>query len=570
MRVASAPAATPAPPLIEPRLTRTEIWGLGLLVLAALAVRCIHWWQNVLIFNDGPTFLALAQQMAAGRWNEAFAHPFHPLYPFLTLLAQFAASDWERAAAGVSIVSGAAAVAFLFLFLRSAFDRRSAWVGAAILLVHPRVVDFSSNVQSDGLYLALFLGAVALAWFALKTQRISLAGWAGVFIGLSYLTRPEGLGLLLVASALVLRRTFSGEWRWTRAMGFSAVLWAGVLGVAVPYMTVMRVENGEWRITGKKPVLSLLRFEDRAGAREEAEARLQETRAAEAARSEAAPSEAGPLEAAPPEGNTPQTSSAWSRIALSVGRHVSAASSGLRPWFLGLLLLGVFARRGPPGPAGEMILGIVALYAVVDVAQLLHSGYLDMRHVLPPLVPAFGYFSAGIDAVAHGFARVMRRAAPASAWVGAGLIAIALAAGLGQALRPEKNEARAQRAAAEWLRTNAAEQGAVAAPKSRIGYYAQRPAVVLHQAPPQGQLAWLRAQGARYVVVDDDDLEKFPELSGARGAELSLLHCVRVKSRWAAVYEVRGEGASQSAGAVEDVGCAVAVGAAATHASGTN
>jgi 4-amino-4-deoxy-L-arabinose transferase-like glycosyltransferase len=563
--VASAPAATPASLVIEPRLTRAETWGLGLLVLAALAVRCIHWWQNVLIFNDGPTFLALAQQMAAGRWSEALAHPFHPLYPFLTLFAQFATSDWERAAAAVSIVSGAAAVAFLFLFLRSAFDRRSAWVGAAILVVHPRVVDFSSNVQSDGLYLALFLGAVALAWFALQTQRISLAGWAGVFIGLSYLTRPEGLGLLLVASALVLRRTFSGEWRWTRALGFTAVLWAGLLGVAVPYMTAMRVENGEWRITGKKPVLSLLRFEDRARAREEAEARLQETRAAEVARSETASSDA-----APPEAITPQTSPAWSRLAVSVGRLVSAASSGVRPWFLGLLLLGVFARRGLPGPAGEMVLGIVALYAVVDFAQLLHSGYLDMRHVLPPLVPAFGYFSAGIDAVARGFARVTLRAAPAPAWVGAGLLAIALAAGLGQALRPEKNEARAERAAAEWLRTNAAEQGAVAAPKSRIAYYAQRPAVVLHQAPPQGQLAWLRAQGARYVVVDDDDLEKFPELSGARGAGLALLHCVRVKSRWAVVYEVRGEGASQAASAVTDLECAVAVGAAATHASGTN
>jgi hypothetical protein len=97
-------------------------------VLVAIAVRCIDWWQSALIFNDGPTFLGLSQQMSAGHWSEALAHPFHPLYPLLTWLAHFATPDWERAAAAVSILSGGVAVAFLFVFLRSAFDRRAAWI----------------------------------------------------------------------------------------------------------------------------------------------------------------------------------------------------------------------------------------------------------------------------------------------------------------------------------------------------------------------------------------------------------------------------------------------------------
>jgi hypothetical protein len=68
--------------------------------------------------------------------------------------------------------------------------------------------------------------------------------------------------VVLVASAIVLRRTVASGGA-GGAPRLHRGLWVGLLVVAMPYITIMRMENGEWRITGKKPVLSLLRFENR-------------------------------------------------------------------------------------------------------------------------------------------------------------------------------------------------------------------------------------------------------------------------------------------------------------------
>ncbi len=131
---ADAEAAGSRASLDSPRSGVPPLGGAGSAALAglvafAVVVRCIRWWQTSLLFNDGPTFLWIAQEMAAARWREALAHAYHPLYPFLTLLAHFVIPDWEQAAVAVSVVAGAAAVLLLFVFLRSAFGRREAWFG---------------------------------------------------------------------------------------------------------------------------------------------------------------------------------------------------------------------------------------------------------------------------------------------------------------------------------------------------------------------------------------------------------------------------------------------------------
>ena len=106
------------------------------------------------------------------------------------------------------------------------------WLGAALLVVHSRAVEFSSDVQSDGLYVGLFAAATWLAWRAIGSRRASLAAGAGVAAGLAYLTRPEGLGVALVLAAWAGGAWLSGRW-----------ITAGLCGVAgAPPLRVMRTE----------------------------------------------------------------------------------------------------------------------------------------------------------------------------------------------------------------------------------------------------------------------------------------------------------------------------------------
>ena len=104
-------------------LWRREAWLVaGILALAAGA-RIARWAVTAVMFNDGPVFLALAKALAAGDWQAALAHPFHPLYPLSIVAAQAVVPDWETAAVAVSILAGTAAVGCLYAFVRAAFGR---------------------------------------------------------------------------------------------------------------------------------------------------------------------------------------------------------------------------------------------------------------------------------------------------------------------------------------------------------------------------------------------------------------------------------------------------------------
>ena len=101
-----------------------------------------------------------------------------------------------------SILAGGGSVLALYAFLHASFDRRTATVGALLLCILPYSVRFSSDVQSDGLYLALILLATAALWRALSDGSARWALLAGVGSGLAYLARPEGRGVA-VAGALI-------------------------------------------------------------------------------------------------------------------------------------------------------------------------------------------------------------------------------------------------------------------------------------------------------------------------------------------------------------------------------
>ncbi len=430
-----------------------------------------------------------------------------------------------------------------------------------ILAVHPRAIGFA-DVQSDALYLALFLAAVVALWSGLRSGSAAAAGWAGVLAGLAYLTRPEGLEVAVVAGTAAALAAARGRWgSAARTIGWVAAFSAGLLLVTLPYVTVMRVETGTWRVTGKKPVTGLLDVTTPGpGALAPPTAGL-------------APAPATLVTPVPPGAETlpaPRLPAASDSLAprppfpvRAIARLVEAASSGLRPWLFALIVLGAVARRGRGEGAGELVVLFVVVDAAVALLQFRFAGYLDMRHVLPPLVLTFGYVAAGIDALAGALTWVGRRvsvrgapgAAPTGralppAWLTALLVGVALLAGVGQALRPEKGSARAARAAADWLGANATGEGAVAAPKTRLGYYAHRPAVSLHGAPRTGVAGWLGAQGVRWVILDDDDFRHFPAL---REVPLTVLHCVEEGRRWAAVYTIFAEGDAPAAG--EESGC---------------
>jgi len=529
--------------LSSPAERRAEWRFHGAVTLAlatlAVAVRSVSWQRNAALMNDGPTFLALAQKFSEGHWSEALGHAFHPLYPLAIAAARPGFDTWESAAVAVSIVSGGIAVGFLYDFLRHAFPRWAALVGAALLAVHPYAVPFSADVESEGLYMALYLGAVAFAWRTIASPRLATAAAAGLFSGLAYLTRPEGLGVALVALGVLAAQGVRGT-RPIRAIAVAGCGMALAVGlVAAPYMASLDHEAGGVRLTRKKSVRAIATLAAR-------QVIGSDPPAAAAAGPE-------PRAGAPSRGDPgpPRAGFSLRPVARGLVAVADAGRHAFRPDHWILAALGVASLGGTPGLRAVFLAGLVGLQGFVLLGLQLSSGYVSRRHALPPLLPLLGYVALGVP-VFGGLLlvlprRLLGRAPPSRRVVLAVGLVLVAGASTTMAVRPQRVGRAATRAAAEWL---AAQGGAerVAATKQRDAYYARARYARLPEPRNGRGVDWveaLRRRGVRFAIVDERMAKRYPELApapagSAPDARLRIVHRAEARGRTAVVVEILG------------------------------
>jgi hypothetical protein len=529
-------------------------------------LRVVVWQRSVAMFSDGPRFLGMAHAFEAGRWQVALNDAYHPLYPLLVALLHRilplgdSSGGWEAAAGMVSVASGVAVVALGFGFLRDAFGAGAAWVGAFLLAVQTRSVDFTSDIQSDGLYLALFVAGIWLGWRAWRRGSPAWAAGAGLAVGLAYTTRPEGLGLGLALGLLGLLQAVGRRWSPGRSATWLAALGGATLLCVAPYVLALHAVTGGWQLTQKKSLAAL------AGA-------------APAAHGVFAASTAGAVRADGSEGEAPvppwlrllgsprpvDVDPSWidpayarrdaqsvvtaptraARAARAARMLLRTVVDGLRLPIVALVALGLASALGRPGPRALLTATLAGLYGVLLYALTLSSGYVSRRHTLPPLVPLFGY--AGLGAVAAGAwaARWVRPGRPGARVLATAALAAAVGAGeVAGLLHPRRSEELATRRAADWLREHAPEPGPLAAPRQRLGYYAEMPYLPLAGIADEALGRYLSRAGARYVLLDDP--AQVDALLREEGDRVRLLHRVRAGGQQAWVLECAGEGAPAS------------------------
>ncbi len=533
----------------------------------AFALRAIMAVRTSVMFEDGPHFLAVAKLFANGDWAEALSHPYHPLYSGLIAAFELLIHDWEVAALSVSVIGGTAAVLALYLFLRDAFDSRSAIFGAFLMAISPYAVRFTSDIESEGVYLAFFMAAVALLWRGLgrgiERGSASILVAAGVSAGFAYLARPEGAGLVLIGIGLLILKGYSDGWRISRITGICFALAGGALMIAAPYLRVLMQQRGGFALSGKKSVFRTLGLSGES---------------------------ANPLVTDPASlplfvfvfvaliaviifsilrrrnSDRPQTQSR-TRVWVAVGSSLlvgwlllwpgglrefaSVLVSTLRPEVSILVALGIYASISASSqresqPRDVFIAAILAFYAVVLLGLLANYGYLSRRHVLPLIPLLLGYAGLGagwlVDRVVDVGNRDDKREETRSgrvAWmtpvgVLTGLALAMFAITAPKVLRDHREDVLAQRLAAEWLRDQAYEPGGrVASDKRRTAYYAERQWFPLTKGSGLRSLESLVRERVRYIVADDRD-----QLLPSPGIELRELYRAAAGGRSGVVYEL--------------------------------
>lgn len=450
--------------------------GASLFVIALL-LRAISWERSAVLFNDGPRFLRQAAAAAAADWPAFFSESYHPLYALATACVAKGGWSLESSGAWVSIVSGSAAVPVLYLLLRESFGSPCDALGALLFALHSRAIEFSADVQSEGLYLLLYLVALLFAWRALRSGRVGHFAAGGFFAGAAYWVRPEGLAVALVVAVVASGRVWTRALAPRRALLALAALALGCALWVVPYINAVHATTGTLTLTQKKVLLAENEFR-----------------------------------VAPEGGGVPALERVRSRergsTLSALEDFAKSARSSLRPTLMVALVLGLwFLHRDPPGLRAAFFATLTLVFASILLVLVMRSGYISRRHFFPALVPLFGYAAYGLLAFRARLAVWLARRSAFFAALGRpvpalfGLAALLL---LPHQLEAKRLDKLAERRAAEWIAYHVG-PGRVAGVGGRVGYYARRPMLDVGAVAPAAIADALEQNGVPYAVLDKEN-----------------------------------------------------------------
>ena len=168
------------------------------LLTLSCAIRIYNWYITPIIGRDGLDFINIAKLFSEGSFREGLEHPFHPLYPLLTSLGSICGLGLEHSGRAISFTLSIFTVISLFVIGKKMFNHTVGFLAAFLLAIHPYTARLSVDVMSESTYFFFYLTGFGLGYFAINKQKLPLFFLTGVVSALAYLTRPEGISVMLI------------------------------------------------------------------------------------------------------------------------------------------------------------------------------------------------------------------------------------------------------------------------------------------------------------------------------------------------------------------------------------
>lgn len=254
-----------------------DLWRLAAIVMLAFAVRFWVLQHTEVLSRDSIGFIRFALQLEAPPKGSSILQVIRsntqpPGYPAALLLVSQPVRSYVGATTCDSMVLSAQLTSVLASLLlvfpmyfigKRLFDRQIAFIAALLYQLLPVCTQVTSDGLSDGLFLLMMMMAL---WFGVIALRRGAPGWfagAGLFAGLAYLVRPEGLIVALALGVIIIALRLRSEWTWRATVIRGCALASGLLLVMTPYVatigkltnkpTGMGLTEGELRPSWERP-----------------------------------------------------------------------------------------------------------------------------------------------------------------------------------------------------------------------------------------------------------------------------------------------------------------------------
>ncbi len=469
----------------------------------ALALRILLYKWTYLISIDGTGFyLHPAQDFASGRWMDGLAGGYHPLYPILVASLSKVLGDFERSGQMVSILLGTLTVIPIYFLTKGIFNRWTAFISSLFLAILPRHVALSADFLSDPTYTFFFISAVWLGWEALRGDDWKMLFLAGLGTGLAYLTRAEGIGVLLVLGLWLLFRKMSfHSWNYKRnGLAFFILLFSFLL-VASPYILYLRYYTGTWTISRKPAV-------DRAVVLIKRKLFFQKPEVAKATEQfDEIVQRLGEESRVPDPG--------LSRWLWGLGSFIKLFAETSHPILFLLFIIGLVRRKVfPPWGEGEgFLLSIICLYALI-LYCLSSLSYISHRYFLSLVALCLIWSGGGLLELHHW---LIQRVSPeklrkihfTKTKGMAFLIVVIVVIILPITIHPQRAEKRGRKEAGLWIKNHSISKPSIFTDMTRVNYYAGGRMIFLgdEEIPYHEIIERARREGAEFFVISDKKIE---------------------------------------------------------------
>jgi hypothetical protein len=380
-----------------------------------------------------------------------------PGYPAVVLLVSKPVRAWRGDSSAETMVLSCQLASALMAVLsivptvllgKELDSRQLGWLAATFFLVLPGWLRLTSDGLTEGTFLFWLASALWLGVRGLRTQNIVCFLLCGGATGMAYLTRPEGLEIVLALGIVLLGRQFVATLRqpWAKAVPQILALGCGLILVGGPYVAVIgRLSN---KNTSKYMIGD----------------------------SEVNPKGVLPQYGRATSGRIPlaawfsESDGRFSRWTWAAQEVLRETTQGLSYFGLGLAVLGmfVFRRRPSSGPALAALAVLALMHALILCRMSTLSGYLSERHTLPIVFVACFPAAASLLCVGQRFGN----ARPALLTIGITVGGLLMAS---PALTKPLHYNRAgHKAAGQWLAKNITANDGILDPFNWSEFYAGR------------------------------------------------------------------------------------------------
>ncbi len=182
-----------APSTVVPR---RRLMLLGLLLVTALLPRVWMAVRTETICPDGTFYIQLAQALERGELGVALHEMHLNTYPVILAAGHQLGLDWEFTGKWWGVLAATLVVWPLFNWVRRQFDDVVAITSCLIYAMHPKLIEWSSELIRDPTFWLLLALSLDWLWRAVTEVRLRWFLLAGAATTLAVLTRFEGVFLL--------------------------------------------------------------------------------------------------------------------------------------------------------------------------------------------------------------------------------------------------------------------------------------------------------------------------------------------------------------------------------------